>query len=120
MVKALTGQMGEAPSAGIFISLTEFFICMVLDHLRRIWAPGGAKKTSPWANCFNGLKVDMVWGTTLDILKKLKNDKRIEALYTNPMNIESQILAIWVSMGISIIDFIFTLMGALLATALLK
>ena len=52
--RALTGQMGNEPRFGILRILRELFICKVLDHLRIMWAPGGAKMTSPLANCFKG------------------------------------------------------------------
>ena len=48
---ALTGQRGEDPNEGILIIFTESRVWRVLDHLIRMWAPGGAKKTSPLASC---------------------------------------------------------------------
>ena len=44
----------------------------VLIHLTRMWAPGEAKKISPLANCSEGLKVVIVCGTRLEILKMKK------------------------------------------------
>ena len=119
-LRALTGQIGEEPKDGILMSLNELFIWIVLDHFRRTWAPGGAKNMSPWANCLRELKVDMECGTRLEILRKLKNDNKIAALHTKPMNIESHTTAISVNRGVSMIGLILTLRGADLAMALLK
>ena len=49
--KADMGHKGETPRSGIFITLTELFICMVFDHFNNIWAPRCAKNISALARC---------------------------------------------------------------------
>ena len=78
--KAVTGHNGERPREGIFKIFTVFLDWRVLVHLTRMWAPGGAKKISPLANCSKGLKVVRVCGTRLEILKNEKKDVRKQAL----------------------------------------
>ena len=75
-LSAWTGQMGEAPKWGIFRTLAAFFACIVLVQVMRIWAPGGAKKTSARANCLVGSKELIEWGTKLEILRNEKNDNK--------------------------------------------
>jgi len=48
--RAVIGQSIEPGMAEICMTRPDLF-CMVLDHLRIIWAPGGANMMSPLAKC---------------------------------------------------------------------
>ena len=79
---AATGQRGDAPREGIFKTFILSGDWRVLDHLMMTWAPGGAKMISPLANCLRGSYEEIECGTKFEILRKVKKDRRKEALNT--------------------------------------